>query len=268
MPAPGHHRDTSRDGLRNKAEDALLSGLRPLWTVVNKTPLLARFLNRQVVNNAVLKAPPRPLALSTKAAYTDWATLTDKTWFSRYLPPASQEGLPPVAEVAGLFRLRPDRPPVLSDRSTLLFPSFAQWFTDGFLMTDQDRRRTRTNHQIDLSQLYGLEPAVTAVLRRRSDLPGEKGKLKSVTSAGGEWAPPLYDVSGARDPAFALVPEPTHLPGDWPPEKRAALFAFGGERANSTAFTAAVNTLFLREHNRLCTMLERANPGWDDERLF
>ena len=44
-----------------------------------------------------------------------------------------------------------------------LFADFAQWFTDGFLMTDQDRRRTRTNHQIDLSQLYGLEPAVTAV---------------------------------------------------------------------------------------------------------
>jgi hypothetical protein len=31
-----------------------------------------------------------------------------------------------VAEVVGLFKLRPDRPPVLSDRSTLLFPSFAE----------------------------------------------------------------------------------------------------------------------------------------------
>jgi prostaglandin-endoperoxide synthase 2 len=268
MWAPGQRRDTSCDGLRNTVEAALLSGFQPFWAVVNKTPWLARFANRLIVNNAVLKVPCRPLALSTQASYTNWAALTDRTWFSRYLPPAPQDRLPPVAEVASLFRLHPDRAPVLSDRSTLLFPMFAQWFTDGFLMTDADRRRTRTNHQIDLSQLYGLDPTVTAVLRRRSQLPGEKGKLKSVSSGNGEWAPPLYDAAGARDPTFALVPEPTHLPSDWPLEKRAALFAFGGERANSTVFTAAISTLFLREHNRICTELERDNPGWDDERVF
>jgi prostaglandin-endoperoxide synthase 2 len=268
MPVPDQSRDTSRDGLRNKIEQALLSGLRPFWAFVNKTPFLARIANRLIINNAVLKAPCRPLALSTQAPYTTWPALTDRTWFSRYLPPAPQDGLPPVAEVAGLFKLRPDRPPVLSGRSSLLFPSFAQWFTDGFLMTDDDRRRTRTNHQIDLSQLYGLDATVTAVLRQRSEQPGDKGKLKSVTSGTGEWAPPLYDAAGARDPAFALVPEPTHLPDNWPAEKRAALFAFGGERANSTAFTAAINTLFLREHNRLCTLIERGNPAWNDERVF
>jgi len=268
MAEPGRERDTSRDGLRNKVEGALLTGLRPFWQFVNKTPRLARIANGLIVGNAVLKAPCRPLALSTQAPYSTWATLTDRSWFARYLPPAPQDQLPPVAEVASLFKLRPDRPPVVSDRSTLLFPSFAQWFTDGFLMTDQDRRRTRTNHQIDLSQLYGLNATVTAVLRRRSEQQGEKGKLKSVTSAKGEWAPPLYDAAGVRNPEFALVPEPTHLPGDWPAEKRAALFAFGGERGNSTAFTAAINTLFLRQHNRLCTILERDNPGWSDERVF
>ena len=264
----GQQRDTSRDGLYNKLEDAVLSGFEPVWAFVNKTPWLARIVSGLVVDNAVRKAPSRPLALSTQAPYSSWSTLTDRTWFSRYLPPAPQEGLPPVAEVASLFKLRPDRPPVESDRSTLLFPSFAQWFTDGFLMTDLDRRRTRTNHQIDLSQVYGLDATVTSVLRRRSERPGEKGKLKSVTAGRGEWAPALYDEAGLREPAFAAVPEPTHLPGDWPAAKRAALFAFGGERANSTAFTAAINTLFLREHNRLCTMLERDNPGWDDERVF
>ncbi len=268
MQGSALQRDTSRDGLRNTVEALLLSGFRPFWAFVNGTKWLAPIANRLIVGNAVSKAPFRPLALSTQAPYTSWATLSDRTWFSRYLPPAPQDGLPPVAEVASLFKLRPERPPVLSDRSTLLFPSFAQWFTDGFLMTEADRRRTSTNHQIDLSQLYGLNPTVTAVLRRRSELPGEKGKLQSVTSAKGEWAPPLYDAAGARDPAFAVVPEPTHLPGDWPIAKRAALFAFGGERANSTAFTAAINTLFLREHNRIGTMLERNNPGWDDERVF
>jgi len=63
------------------------------------------------------------------------------------------------------------------------------------------------------------------------------------------------------------------LPGDlprlpWPAEKRAGLFAFGGDRANTTPFTAMLNTLFLREHNRLCGVLERAWPDWDDARVF
>ena len=100
MPASGQQRDTSRDGLRNKVEAALLSGLQPFWAFVNKTPWLARIFNGLIVNNAVLKAPLRPLALSTQAPYTSWATLSDRTWFSRYLPPAPQDQLPPVPEVA------------------------------------------------------------------------------------------------------------------------------------------------------------------------
>ena len=128
--------------------------------------------------------PSRPLALSTMAVYTSWASLTDKTWFSRYLPPASQDGLPPVDVVASLFKLRPEQAPQVCDRSTLLFPSFAQWFTDGFLMTDADRRRTRTRHQIDLGQVYGLTESVTAALRCNSQQPGKRGKTRSPSQRG------------------------------------------------------------------------------------
>lgn len=265
---PARGRDRSRDGLRNRIEYALLNNLRPVWQFVNRRPALARLCNRVIVNNAVLKVPVRPLALSTMAPYTSWPSLTDRTWFGRYLPPREGADLPPLDDVMALFQLGPGGPRV-SERSTLLFPSFAQWFTDGFLMTDDaDRRRTTTNHQIDLSQLYGLRPEVTQVLRRASEQPGHKGRLKSETVGGQEWAPRLYDEAGRRNPEFAALPAPLRLPDGWPVEKLAGLFAFGGDRANTSPFTAALNTLFLREHNRLCAVLEEAWPDWDDARVF
>ncbi len=268
QPGPLRARDTSRDGLRNRIEVALLTGLRPVWQFVNRSPALARLCNRVIVNNAVLKVPTRPLALSTGAPYTSWPSLTDHSYFSRYLPPRAGADLPPLDDVAALFRPGADGPRQ-SPRSTLLFPCFAQWFTDGFMMTDDaDRRRTTTNHQIDLGQLYGLRLEVTEALRRRSEQPGQKGRLKSEMVGGEEWAPRLYDAEGRRIPEFAAVPMPLRLPDGMPAERRAGLFAFGGNRANTTPFTAALNTLFLREHNRLCAVLERAWPDWDDARVF
>ena len=263
-------RDRSADGFRNRVEERLLSRLRPFWQFVNRTPWLARVLNRRIVGLAVGKLPARPLPLSTMADYTSWASLNDRSWFGRYLPPATpaQLGqLPPLEEMAELYVTRPQGPR-LSQRSTLLFPVFAQWFTDGFLMTNDDRRRTRTNHQIDLCQLYGLTPAVTDALRVRSGLAGERGRLRIVQTPTGEWAPPLYDKQGDRIPGFEALPAPVHQFPGLAAAKKHSLFAFGGERANSNCYTAAVNTLFLREHNRLCGVLERHNPDWDDDRVF
>jgi prostaglandin-endoperoxide synthase 2 len=271
-------RDTSRDGLWNKVEESILGGFRPFWAFVNSQPWLARFFNKHIVNIAVLKAPVRPLALSTMSPYASWSSLTDRTWFARYLSPRTMpDDLPTTDQVAELFRVRSEGPR-LSKRSTLLFASFAQWFTDGFLMTNiGDRKRTRTNHQIDLCQLYGLPPAATRALRRFSEAAGQKGRLKSEMSRSEEWAPRLFDTAGAKKAEFLDLPDPVGLPPDWPLDKKASLFAFGGERANATAYTAAINTLFLREHNRLCGILEAANPDdvnvprgleWDDERIF
>ena len=74
-------------------------------------------------------------------------------------------------------------------------------------MTDQDRRRTRTNHQIDLSQIYGLNVTVEAQLREHSETPGHRGRLLSDTVNGEEWAPRLFHPDGTRDGRFAAVPD-------------------------------------------------------------
>jgi prostaglandin-endoperoxide synthase 2 len=265
---PTTRRDTSRDGLRNRSETFVLTHLQPFWSLVNRTPRLAHFFNNAVVNMAVLKAPTRPLALSTLMPYTSWQSLTDRTWFARYLPPQSPPDLPTVETVSELFRIGPEGQ-TLSTRSTLLFPAFAQWFTDGFLLTNVcDPARTTSTHEIDLNPLYGITPDVTRALRRLSEVPGQRGRLKSEIAQGEEWAPRLYDDTGNIPQEFAILPLPLRLPPGWEVGKRATLFAFGGERANTTAYTAMINTLFLREHNRLCEVLEAAHPDWDDERLF
>jgi len=270
-PIPSHgvsRRDKSRDGLRNRFEFLVATNFRSFWEFVNRTPALARFFNNVIVNNAVRKAPARPLPLSTFAPYTSWRSLTDRTYFGRYLPPRQIADLPPVETVAELFAVGPEGPK-LSERSTLLLPVFAEWFTDSFLLTDDnDRARTKTPHQVDLNPVYGMNPDVTKALRLGSEVAGKRGRLKSEIVDGEEWAPRLYDSAGVKKGEFAILPDPLRLPAQWSVEKRATLFAFGGERANSTAFTATMNTLFLREHNRLCKLLETAHSDWDDERVF
>ena len=261
-------RDTSRDGLRNRFEFYISTNFRPFWKFVNRTPFLARFFNKLIVNNAVRKGPARPLPLSTFAPYTSWQSLTDRTYFGRYLPPREAADLPPIEKVTELFAVGPGGP-TLSERSTLLLPVFAQWFTDSFLLTDDyNRARTKTPHQIDLNPVYGMSSEVTKALRLGLEASGERGRLKTEIVDGEEWAPRLFDSAGIRKPEFATLPGPLRLPAQWPADKRATLFAFGGERANSTALTAMMNTLFIREHNRLCRTIETAHPGWDDERVF
>ena len=51
-------------------------------------------------------------------------------------------------------------------------------------------------------------------------------------------------------------------------EKRKALFAAGGDRINASPQIAMINTLFLREHNRLAGELEKRHSDWDDQHVF
>lgn len=143
--------------------------------------------------------------------------------------------------------------------------------TDGFIRTvPTDIRRTTSNHEIDLCPLYGRIPTQTAALRLNSNASGQRGRLKSQLIGTEEYPPFLYLHGGTvADPAFDPLDPPLMLGGaPTPPAELATIFAFGGDRANSTPFTAMMNTLLLREHNRIAGELERQNPTWDDDRVF
>ena len=275
-------RDTSRDGFANTLQTYALTHFAPLWHAVQRVPVLAKLANKVLIDSAIDMIPARPYAYSLMTldphvpdterpkatdTYTSWDSLIDRRYTGRHLPPkpAFNEpvALPQTADLAALFRKK-NGATIPSPKSTLLFPYWVQWFTDGFLRTDRtERLRNTSNHHIDLCQVYGLTPASTRMLRTFAG-----GTLKSQRLNGEEYPPFYYGADGNVKPEFDGLYVPLNDEARLPAEMRAKLFAMGVERANIQIGYVMLNTLCLREHNRLCGELARAYPAWDDERLF
>ena len=244
--------------------------------LANRWPWLAARVNPIAVNRLVNVCRTRPHPWSTAHDYVSWTSLTDQSYSARHLPavPASLT-TPTSDQLTGLFARPAGDQQVMSDKSTILFPAFAQYLTDGFLRTrmprtgedENVRLRNTSNHQIDMCPLYGNNADQTRVLRLCSNERGRRGRLKSQEINGEEWAPFLYGGGGVKKAEFSTLDEPLGLDKAKPGLKE-RVFAFGGDRANAMPHVAMLNTLFLREHNRLAGEIEAANPDWDDERVF
>lgn len=236
-------------------------------------PPLRRLASKVLINHYSYATALRPRALTLRSDYTTWATLTDRRFTGRHLPPADptwSAALPSESDVNGLFRRERE---VKSTDTSVWFMFFAQWFTDSFLRTSRDDFRQNTSTQeIDLCQIYGLGTDQTRMLRSLSG-----GRLKSQQIDGEEFPVFLFQERGPGAP-LAFKPEfhglfderfviDTIL-GSAPDERKDSVFAVGLEHGNSTIGSTILNTLFLREHNRIATLLESEYPDWDDERLF
>lgn len=284
-------RDTSKDGLRNKIETYLLTHFQPVWDFIQSNNTLKRIVNKTLINNAVLKIPTRPYPFSTKSPYTSWESLTDRNYSGLHLPPLDwkpltnknyigvnltpaekfEKNLPPVENLGVLYQQTGET--IYSPKSTLIFPYFVQWFTDSFLRTDrQNHLKNLSNHQIDMCNVYGLNPNITQLLRSH-----QGGKLKSQILNGEEYPPFYYDENGQPKEEFNGLPHqmvdefvkkadsPT-----FPQDRKTKLFAMGVEieRANVQIGYVMLNVLGLREHNRICDLLAKNYPTWDDDRLY
>jgi prostaglandin-endoperoxide synthase 2 len=157
-----------------------------------------------------------------------------------------------------------------SEKSTVLFPYFAEWFVDGFLRSERlhpdpktgklvrNPAKNESNHEIDLIQIYGLNDAVTRQLRTFED-----GLLQTQVLNGEEYPPYLYDGESKRFDRVTVV-RSERITAD----QRRQLFAFGSDTGNLQIGFVMMGVLFLREHNRIARLLKQAYPGWKDERLF
>ena len=131
-------------------------------------------------NRLIGRGQTRPHPWSTRFdEYVCWTGLTDRSYFARLLPAMlSKPNLPAPATLWPLFAAKPGQQ-VECPKSTCLFHAFAQYLTDGFLRTRQfntppgpggrvqpeNRKRTTSNHEIDLSTLYGRTEDQTLALR-------------------------------------------------------------------------------------------------------
>lgn len=271
------------------------------WAWVSRSCLRFR-VNRIFINAIAYAAPARPHPYSLWGAgkpdnenpipdaYTSWPSLVDRNYTNRQLGEASAQyadKLPDPEKLRELFR-RSNGTVIPCTRSSALFGFFAQWLTDSFLRTDpNDWRKNTSTHELDLCQIYGLSEADTTLLRAKS---GGLLKSQTITVDGRpeEYPPFLFEdngVGGVRvaeafktlsyiDPETGFFKDPgvRDALGRQPfndPQRFKRFFVAGLERGNSSIIYSALNTIFLREHNRLARALA-AGPGqdWDDERLF
>jgi len=282
-------RDTSRDGLDNKIQTFVLTNFKGIWQFIQSNKSLARKVNKTLINSLIYKIPTRPNPYSmmtldeyipdTKIpkktdTYTSWESLNDRKYTGRHLPPDpkfnAEGNLPKVEDLAILFRKR-DGKTIYSSKSTMLFPYWVQWFTDSFLRIDHTNKLKNTsNHEIDLCNVYGLTRKQTHLLRTFEGGKFKSQKLKRQDGVEEEY--PLFyyadPAEGKVKPEFEGLYEPINDEKRLPVEKKQYLFAMGVERANVQIGYVMLNTLCLREHNRLCDELAKNYPDWDDERLF
>ena len=99
---------------------------------------------------------------------------------------------------------------------------------------------------IDLTQVYGPSAARAKELRQN-----QGGKLRTSQSVTGRENMPQAQDGACRKTSDTIK-----------------CFAGGEGRVNENLGLTSVQTVFLREHNRIAQTLAGINPSWDDERLF
>ncbi|XP_026878239.2 prostaglandin G/H synthase 2 [Electrophorus electricus] len=239
----------------------ILTHFKGLWNVINNIPFLRDAIMGYVLTSRahLIDSPP---TYNSDYGYKSWEAYSNLSYFTRTLPPVPEDcptpmgvsgktELPDVKILAEKLLLRrkfiPD-----PQRTSLMFAFFAQHFTHQFFKTDMKKGAAFTrakNHGVDLSHIYGEELERQHKLRLFRD-----GKLRYQVLDGEVYPPMVSEVQVDM-----------HYPPHVPESRR---FAVGHEAFGLVPGLLMYATLWLREHNRVCDILKKEHPDWDDERLF
>ncbi|GFS20854.1 prostaglandin G/H synthase 2-like [Elysia marginata] len=234
--------------------------LKWLWNIVNNVRFLHDWMIRRVylTRAEILDTPP---LYETMHAYPTIAATTNHSVYARCLPPVpldcptpmgvkGKEKLPDVDLLLKTFftreKFRPD-----PQGSSVLMTFFAQHFTHMFFKTayKDNPGSTWSGHGVDMTSIYGSNVTDEHRLRSFKD-----GKLKLQILNNEEF--PMYSKDA---PVYMTYPSAV------PQESR---FALGHPFFGLLPGLFLFQTIWMREHNRVCDILREDHPDWDDERLF
>ncbi|KAF5720968.1 hypothetical protein FMUND_3871 [Fusarium mundagurra] len=138
--------------------------------------------------------------------------------------------------------------------TTLRVPRTVSMPGTGTSTSNPGENRNMATTWLDISSLYGSTSDVADRLRSKID-----GKLLTQE----------VKPSGTREKASYLPFNTMGVPTNTRPGvKHEDLFAGGDPRTNEDWLLLGIHTLLLREHNRLCDILKKQKPTWDDEQLY
>ncbi|XP_036129369.1 prostaglandin G/H synthase 2 [Molossus molossus] len=239
----------------------ILTHFKGVWNIVNSIPFLRNAIMKYVLisRSHLIDSPP---TYNAHYGYKSWEAFSNLSYYTRALPPVADDcptpmgvkgkkELPDSDLIVDKFLLRrkfiPD-----PQGTNLMFAFFAQHFTHQFFKTDMKRGPAFTRglgHGVDLSHIYGETLDRQHKLRLFKD-----GKMKYQIIDGEVYPPTVKDSQ-------AEMIYPPHIPEH-------LRFAVGQEMFGLVPGLMMYATIWLREHNRVCDVLKREHPEWDDERLF
>jgi len=152
------------------------------------------------------------------------------------------------------FNIAPDP----NDPSHMATQTFERSTYDPNTGTSTSNPRQQVNVDtsfLDLSQVYGSTDTVADALRTFSG-----GQLKVSPGNMLPYNNTTY-FSVQQLAALNMANDPQAVPST-------SLFAAGDVRANENIELTALQTLFVRNHNRLASELQQEHPGWSDEQLY
>lgn len=238
----------------------LLVGNKWFWSIVNSLPFLRNFVMRKVytMRSDMIDSPP---TYESEHPYITVDAHFNQSFYTRTLPPvpkecptpmgtAGRKQLPDVdALVNKLFIRETFKPEPIG--TSALFSFFAQHFTHQFFKTDIKRgpQYQWGGHGVDMTHVYGKNMHDENLLRSFKD-----GKLKVQNIKGEDFPPNMKD---AKVDMQYLMP----VPDD-------SKFAIGHPFFGALPGLFMYATIWMREHNRVCDVLKKVHPEFDDERLF